>query len=70
MQCIARLVALNADQRPSLAVRAYNLVAQIDDRYPDMLWNRLLDGIKASYAMQKAAFGNAVAVKMEGKEVR
>lgn len=69
MQCIAQLIALNADQRPAIALRAFHLLAQIDDRHPDMLWNRLVDGIRSSYSLQRSAFHTAVAVKLEDKEV-
>lgn len=70
MQCIGKLIGLNADHVPQLSARAYNLLAQLDDRYPDMLWSRLIDGVRASYAFQRGAFGSVVAVRLEGKEVR
>ncbi len=56
-KCVSFLVALEADQQRANSEKAHRLLMHIDEKHPQFITMRIMEGIKLSYTFQVKAFG-------------
>jgi hypothetical protein len=56
-QCVPSMLALLTDLNVSTSQKARDILETIDDKFPHMIINRVVDGIKLSYTFQMQTYG-------------